>query len=307
MVIPQARNSLATMAAPPQLPLPGAVGGAAATASPSLDDGAHDSAPAGETFKVGDAVLFSGRDGERAERTTTFAARVLEVLGNGQYVIRNVLKTKTSSRVVDSERLEPAPQNINPMNEMYSPSSRGDIGWRSRRNQELSSERSARVAVEAENKKLQQQIGEEQQQLKKAKAKVKDAKAKARVAEKQAAAATMGAKLSANRCVAEVARVNATAVELMNAAVAERTSELEAKLAQQKKDSMAALKKHEEKSNKRVVDLTSKHMAAMAKVLRNYSDAACEAKERGAQVDQLEKRKQALEVEHQREQDALQE
>ena len=103
---------------------------------------------------------------------------------------------------------------------------------------------------------------------------MKEAEAKARVAEKQAAAATMGVKLSENRCVAEVARVNATAVEMMNAAVAERTSELEAKLAQQKKDSMAALKKHEEKSNKRVVGLTSKHGAAMAKVLHNYSNAA---------------------------------
>ncbi|MEC7230622.1 MAG: hypothetical protein VXV91_05450 [Verrucomicrobiota bacterium] len=178
------------------------------------DKSAADDASAGATFKAGDAVIFSGRDGERAERTTTFAAGVLKVLDNGQYVIRNVLTTKNSSMVVDPERLEPAPHNINPMNEMYSSSSRGDIGGRSRRNQELLLERSARVAVEAENKKLQQQIGEEQQQLKKAKAKVKDAKAKARVAEKQAAAAAEVAESAENRRAAEVARANAMVVEM---------------------------------------------------------------------------------------------
>ena len=103
-----------------------------------------------------------------------------------------------------------------------------------------------------------------------------------------------------------MARANATVVEMIDAAVAKETSELEAErgvleaeLAQQKRDSMAALKKHEEKSNKRMEGLTSKHEAAMAKVLHNYSNAA-------VQVEQLEKMKQALQAEHQQEQDALQ-
>ena len=61
-----------------------------------------------------------GRDGERAELTTTFAARVLKVLDNGQCVIGDILKTKTSSRVVDSERLVAyTPRNINLMNGVY--------------------------------------------------------------------------------------------------------------------------------------------------------------------------------------------
>ena len=99
-------------------------------------------------------MICFGRDGERVERTTTFAAQVMEVHDNGQCVIRNVLKTKKLSMVVDSGWLMPAPRNINPMNGMYSSSSRGDIGGRSGRNQELLSEHSARVAAEVENKEF---------------------------------------------------------------------------------------------------------------------------------------------------------
>ncbi|MEC7235852.1 MAG: hypothetical protein VXV86_04150, partial [Verrucomicrobiota bacterium] len=186
------------------------------------DKSAADDASAGETFKAGDAVIFSGRDGERAERTTTFAAGVLKVLDNGQYVIRNVLKTKNSSMVVDPERLEPAPHNINPMNEMYSSSSRGDIGGRSRRNQELLLERSARVAVEAENKKLQQQIGEEQQQRRKAKAQAEASKKEAIQFEQMAVDAE---KLRD----AHEARVNKNAEEAMNGALG-RNEELQFQL-----------------------------------------------------------------------------
>ncbi len=95
---------------------------------------------------------------------------------------------------------------------------------------------------------------------------VKEAEDKARATKKQATAATKDAELSKKLCVAEVARMNIEAVAAIDAAMeVEKERRYEADLARKedelaklKKYSMAALKKHEEKSSKQIAALASK-------------------------------------------------
>ena len=258
------------------------------------------SAAAAHVFRVGQQVVVAGRDGASfdAENNTDYAGTVHELLDGGGYSVRHTL-TRRLRRVGDGKRLRANTllEPRNPMQSLLSPESeRRSVHDAAASNQRAAFEKARADRVQGELDESRMELDESRVKLKQQEEKIKLEREQRMAAQRAAAGAAAAAEKSENLRVAETAKINAAALEMMEGAVEDATAQLKKELLKVRQ----VLQKVEEAQGGQMREQAARHSAEMARVLATLASSVADTKEamKDEHDAEVELMRAALQQEH---------